>query len=223
MKTSPRFFLAIAVIIILGTLLSVLQTEKEPAFSPGDLLAFRRMKNQALATQVGSPFYRDPAFDSLLYFAPDPSERFVCDLLPSYRKEAFDLLPDYPGIPSHFVAGMVVVKKETWKDTLLVLRDKDEKSDSSFFIPFSDPGNGKETYGGGRYLDVVVKRGKPVVVDFNYAYNPWCAYKSEFVCARIPAENDLSRPVRAGEKDYPARQPAAPGPDSKPGMRESGP
>jgi uncharacterized protein (DUF1684 family) len=80
------------------------------------------------------------------------------------------------------------------------------------FLPFKDATSGKETYGGGRYLTDTIKgtfgrgfslKGDKVVVDFNYAYNPSCAYNSQFACPLAPYENWLKDPVRAGELAFP--------------------
>jgi uncharacterized protein (DUF1684 family) len=69
------------------------------------------------------------------------------------------------------------------------------------FLPFRDATSGKETYGAGRYLDLHAHADK-VVIDFNYAYNPYCAYNPEWSCPLPPAENWLKVPIRAGEKDF---------------------
>ena len=71
------------------------------------------------------------------------------------------------------------------------------------FVPFADPTNGDETYHRGRYLDVDAQdaeSGDDVVLDFNLAYNPFCAYADTFSCAPPPEENHLDVPIRAGER-----------------------
>ena len=70
------------------------------------------------------------------------------------------------------------------------------------FLPFRDTTSGKETYGAGRYLDLH-PHGDEVVVDFNYAYSPSCAYNPDWSCPLPPAENWLKVPIRAGEKAFP--------------------
>jgi len=76
-------------------------------------------------------------------------------------------------------------------------------SDSNhYFLPFRDATSGVTTYGGGRYLDMAVEAGGWVVLDFNYAYNPFCAYNDDYDCPIPPAENSLSIPIEAGEKAY---------------------
>lgn len=72
----------------------------------------------------------------------------------------------------------------------------------NLFLPFRDATSGKETYGGGRYLDLHT-HGEEVLIDFNYAYNPNCAYNPDWSCPLPPAENWLEVPIRAGEKAFP--------------------
>ncbi|MEX1046399.1 MAG: DUF1684 domain-containing protein [Actinomycetota bacterium] len=66
------------------------------------------------------------------------------------------------------------------------------------FLPFRDRTNGRETYAGGRYLDVEIRDGV-VLLDFNRAYNPYCAYNPDWSCPIPPPENWLEVPIRAGE------------------------
>ena len=69
------------------------------------------------------------------------------------------------------------------------------------FFPFTDETNGNETYGGGRYIDLrIPKDGDDLIVDFNMAYNPYCAYNSGYSCPLVPAENQMDIAVPAGIK-----------------------
>jgi len=205
MKIKPFYgFLAAGLAVVAFSVISILRFGPEPAtFRPDDVLSFRKLKNRLLKSQVGSPFHGIPTFDSLCYYPVSTGEIYKSDFYPIRNGGMLDLMPDRPGYDSHLLAGYVILKKETWADTLFVLKDLSEKSDTSFFIPFADQSNGNGTYGGGRYLDVVVKKSRQVELNFNYAYNPYCAYNEEFVCARIPAMNQLSRSIEAGEKEYP--------------------
>jgi uncharacterized protein (DUF1684 family) len=70
----------------------------------------------------------------------------------------------------------------------------------TLFIPFKDKTNGKETYEGGRYMDAEILPGYKMILDFNMAYNPSCAYNDKFVCVLPPQENGIDISIRAGEK-----------------------
>ncbi len=75
--------------------------------------------------------------------------------------------------------------------------------DASLFVPFRDATSGKESYGAARYLDLEVQPSGDYVLDFNLAYNPYCAYSDDYVCPFPPKENWLTVPIRAGEKSFP--------------------
>lgn len=72
------------------------------------------------------------------------------------------------------------------------------------FLPFVDVNAGGETYGAGRYVDVVPLPDGQLLVDFNYAYNPYCAYSPYWSCPIPPAENRLDVAIRAGEQAFEA-------------------
>lgn len=72
-----------------------------------------------------------------------------------------------------------------------------------YFIPFRDGSAGDETYAVGRYLDPRARPDGTLVVDFNYAYNPHCAYSEGWSCPIPPAENVIKTPIEAGEKAFP--------------------
>ncbi|MCU0324526.1 MAG: DUF1684 domain-containing protein [Spirosomaceae bacterium] len=72
------------------------------------------------------------------------------------------------------------------------------------FVPFKDQTNGKDTYGGGRYIDLRMREvnGDKVILDFNKAYNPYCAFGDGYSCPIPPKENHLKIAIEAGEKNY---------------------
>jgi len=96
------------------------------------------------------------------------------------------------------------LKNEDYK--LNVYQDQDLLEDEDFedylFLPFLDDTNGEETYGAGRYIDLSIPSGNQMTIDFNTAYNPYCAYNAKFSCPIVPRENYLDAEVKAGVKDY---------------------
>ncbi|MDA0270496.1 MAG: DUF1684 domain-containing protein [Chloroflexi bacterium] len=91
----------------------------------------------------------------------------------------------------HFLVGMA-------PQTLTLYRDLEI---GHLFLPFRDATSGSETYGAGRYLDVPVLEDGRLLLDFNYAYHPYCAYNPTFSCPIPPPENRLPVPIRAGERE----------------------
>ena len=75
-------------------------------------------------------------------------------------------------------------------------------SESGYFLPFVDSLANQETYGAGRYLEPEPMADGRFAVDFNYAYNPYCAYSEFWSCPLTPFENRLKVPIRAGEKNF---------------------
>lgn len=70
------------------------------------------------------------------------------------------------------------------------------------FLPFSDLTSGNESYIGGRYVDLRIQKGNQWIIDFNKAYNPYCAYNYKYSCPIVPMENDLKISILAGVKKF---------------------
>jgi len=75
---------------------------------------------------------------------------------------------------------------------------KDRKYRNYLFIPFRDATSGKETYGGGRYIDLTIPRADTIMINFNLAYHPYCAYTEGYNCPIPPRENYLPVKIEAG-------------------------
>ncbi|MGO3181822.1 MAG: DUF1684 domain-containing protein [Aequorivita sp.] len=74
--------------------------------------------------------------------------------------------------------------------------------DDYLFLPFTDLTSGDGSYGGGRYIDQRIPEGDTIVIDFNKAYNPYCAYSPRYSCPIPPKENDILVRIEAGVKDF---------------------
>ena len=81
-----------------------------------------------------------------------------------------------------------LAKKEGFKDYL--------------FLPFSDLTSGKESYIGGKYIDLKIPKGDTIAIDFNTSYNPYCAYSHRYSCPKVPLENNLAIEINAGVKKF---------------------
>ena len=79
----------------------------------------------------------------------------------------------------------------------LDLIEKNPAYRNHLFLPFTDLTNDEETYGGGRYIDLEIPEGDSIEIDFNKAYNPYCAYNKKYSCPIPPQENTTSRPAQA--------------------------
>ena len=70
------------------------------------------------------------------------------------------------------------------------------------FLPFLDETNGESSYGGGRYIELRIPEGDEILIDFNKAYNPYCAYNEKYSCPIVPRQNYLRTKVEAGVKSF---------------------
>jgi uncharacterized protein (DUF1684 family) len=86
--------------------------------------------------------------------------------------------------------------------SVMLYQDWEEKDPNKLSLMFADETSAIETYGGGRYLDVMYRNTNSVIVDFNNAYNPFCHFNAEYSCPIPPRQNVLNIPIEAGEKIY---------------------
>ncbi|MCB0554657.1 MAG: DUF1684 domain-containing protein [Phaeodactylibacter sp.] len=141
----------------------------------------------------------------LAFFPVEEAYRVSCTFEPTPHAEPFDMAT-YSGITKPYVkygTATFVLNGQTCQLAIyqsLQLRQLPMYRDY-LFIPFKDPTNGETTYGGGRYMDIragEIQNGR-LTLDFNKAYNPYCAYSDGYNCPVPPTENHLNLPIEAGE------------------------
>ncbi|MEM7086336.1 MAG: DUF1684 domain-containing protein [Bacteroidota bacterium] len=109
-------------------------------------------------------------------------------------------LPEYVKYgEAHFEIGGKPLKLNLYQNTT---PSEDPEYADHLFLPFTDYTSGDGSYGGGRFIDSYIPAGDTIVIDFNLAYNPYCAYNSGYSCPIPPKENDLRVRIEAGVKDY---------------------
>lgn len=144
----------------------------------------------------------------LQFFEPDSNYR-VNAKVKVLKNEKIFKMPTYDGTSKEFIRYAKVTFK--LKDTTLSLtlyRNISLLMNPAYknllFLPFTDLSNNKTSYGGGRYIDLDLKSIKKnkIEIDFNKAYNPYCAYSDGYRCPIPPEENDLNTAILAGEKLY---------------------
>ncbi len=100
---------------------------------------------------------------------------------------------------AHFTIKGKQLKLSIYQNVKLIL---DPQYTNYLFLPFMDKTNGKDSYGGGRYLDLEIPKGDTIILDFNKAYNPYCAYNYKYSCPIPPRENHLDVAIKAGIKAF---------------------
>lgn len=167
------------------------------------LQRFRKEKDDYFREDHDAPLPHEErkTFGGLKYFDPDPAFRFNLKLQRYPNTEAV-VLTTSKGTRQLFnrVGQFDVTILGT--DFRVQAYQSAERDDPNLFIPFRDSTSGKESYGSARYLDLKVEHDDEYALDFNYVYNPYCAYSEDYVCPLPPAENWLSVSISAGEKKY---------------------
>lgn len=158
----------------------------------------RKEKDEFFRTSAESPLENKTTFTGLRYFEPNQEYRIQARLTP-YDGEAKELQVTYTDGSTDTYEKMAFADFTIngTPQRLLLL-----KNEGTISVLFRDATSGKQTYGGGRYIDIPVDeaRENTLIIDFNKAYNPYCAYAPDFACPLPPAENTLNVAIEAGEK-----------------------
>lgn len=144
-------------------------------------------------------------FRGLSYFPIDLKYRFQLPLLKHEKGQTIKIITSAGTEREALKYGYFEFEMGGMKCRLQVykLLDVQNNYPNHFFVPFIDNTTDKESYLGGRYVDLVENDTGNYILDFNMAYNPYCAYGKEgYVCPLAPAENKLEVEIRAGEKNY---------------------
>ncbi len=172
------------------------------------LVEMRIEKNEAFVNAETSPLQPDSiaTFVGLNYYLPKKELRFNAPYTAEAGTDTVKMTKRKGSIVDYLRRGRVRFLHEGKVHTLSIFGPADTSHGDYLFLPFYDETSGHETYGGGRYLDVVISDDGFVDLDFNFSYNPLCDYNSaKYNCTLPPEENKLGFAVRAGEKTlYPA-------------------
>jgi uncharacterized protein (DUF1684 family) len=162
------------------------------------VLEHREEKDQffKLAPQSPLPEHDRHGFSGLSYFEPDEDLVFNIDLktVESTNIQISTTTGDARTYKRVATATITV----DGEDATIALYSSGHEG---LFLPFRDATSGSETYGAGRYVDVIPNEDGTALIDFNYAYAPFCAYSDRYSCALPPQENWMSVAIRAGERN----------------------
>lgn len=145
-------------------------------------------------------------FDTLDVYPVNHDLRVVAKFTLLEKQKTFKMKTTTDRLPEYRKFGVAEFNIDGKTYQLAIYQSIDlakiEKYKNHIFVPFRDASNGEETYGGGRYIDLEIPQGDSIVIDFNKAYNPYCAYAHRFSCPIPPAENTLPIAILAGEKNF---------------------
>lgn len=178
---------------------------KEPI--PGDT-EFQREINAEYKDASTSPLKDKDRknFKSLEFFSFDSTYVVTAKFEKTPNETPFEMKTTTERLPIYVKYGIVTfnLKGEAYQLNIYQNQDlkKKEGYDDYLFLPFLDDTNGEETYGGGRYIDLSIPESDEIVIDFNKAYNPYCAYNEKYSCPIVPRVNYLELKVEAGVKAF---------------------
>lgn len=161
------------------------------------LTHFRKSKDEFFAHHPESPLthLQKRDFTGLKYFSPNPALRLEVKVEEFPVKESIQMQTTTGEVQTYQRFGRFQFTVDNHPATLTIYTSED-----GYFLPFVDALAGKETYPAGRYVEPEPMGKGRFVVDFNLAYNPFCAYNECWSCPMTPFENRLMTPIRAGEK-----------------------
>ena len=198
MKFNKWFLFLIPIIAILAYF--SIPSAKPVDETGANVLKIRRDKDSALQDDEESPIKDKATFKGLKYY-PFNKDYVVDFVLEKAEKAKTVELKMTDGTTEKLIL-FGKIKGEIGGFTVSLVLYQHE--DGNFFLPFKDKTAPTETYGGGRFLDLPLTNVKNnrLRVDFNLAYNPYCAYNEDFACPIPPAENTLPIRIEAGEKIF---------------------
>lgn len=145
-------------------------------------------------------------FSGLKYFPVDSMYRVVARFVRTEEDKPFEMTTTTSRRPMYQKFGELHFRLDTLDVVLEVFQNLQHKKMAEFrdhlFLPFKDMSNGEESYGGGRYLDMSIPQSDTVIIDFNKAYNPYCAYNERYSCPVPPPQNFIPYRILAGVRKF---------------------
>lgn len=145
-------------------------------------------------------------FKGLDFFPFDSAYVVKATLKRTPDEKPFKMKTTTDRLPEYLKYGEVTFRLKGEPYTLTIYQNLDLMDEEGYedylFLPFLDDTNGEESYGGGRYVECVIPNGETLEIDFNEAYNPYCAYNEKYSCPIVPRENYIPVKVEAGVKAF---------------------
>jgi uncharacterized protein (DUF1684 family) len=196
----------ISLLIILLISLTACSQKKDEAIEA--VKKFQYEQNLHFADKKTSPLTEKDfiTFSSLDFFKINKDLRINAKFVRTPNETPFDMLTTTSRLAKYVKYGEAQFKIDSTAYVLEIyqniqLRDT-KKYKNHLFLPFNDLTNGKTSYSGGRFIDLNIPKGDRIIIDFNQAYNPYCAYNYKYSCPIPPKANFLKLEINAGVKKY---------------------
>jgi len=200
-----QYRLLVALILCTANLLCAQNASKPYTKS---LAKHRKEYRKDFLTNERSPLKSKEELKSLRFYEPDERYRVEATVQVLEGETPFDMAT-YAGTTKPYVRYALLKFELMGKPLELTLYRNLQLANmpqykDHLFLPFMDATNGEATYGGGRYMDFKMTdiAGGKMTIDFNKAYNPWCAFSDGYQCPIPPFENHLGEAVEAGERQF---------------------
>ncbi|WP_282123953.1 DUF1684 domain-containing protein [Algibacter mikhailovii] len=195
------------IVIFLFCAQLILGCTKEKRVLKGDT-AFQRELNAQFKDVTESPLKKKDrkTFEGLEFFQFDSLYVVKARFIRTPNEKPFKMKTTTDRLPEYLKYGELVFQIKGKQFKLNIYQNQSlvdvEGSEDYLFLPFLDETNGLESYGGGRYIDAKIPRNDTMIIDFNKAYNPYCAYNDKYSCPLVPRENYLKVRIEAGVKVF---------------------
>jgi uncharacterized protein (DUF1684 family) len=203
MKLKHILILVIIAVAVCIVFFSLQGSQDDTAYTE-EIQKEREKNNAFMKTSEQSPIPDREHFTGLKYFPVDSKYKIVANLSPVEDKKIVQLKTSDEKTQQYKEYAYAEFDLDGVQNRLLILEGIDiGPVRGKLFLAFGDETSALETYGAGRYLDLAkVPGATTIMLDFNKAYNPYCAYNNTYSCPLPPAENLLKVAIKAGEKSY---------------------
>lgn len=199
-------------ILLVFISLTVFSFEIYPQDHKAEIEEFQNEMNEAFKSEDESPLTKEAKkkFKGLKFFRINEKYRVEADFERTKDAEPFKMQTTTDRQPTYEKYGVATFNIDGQTYQLNIYQSHDlremEEYKNHLFLPFKDLTSGKQSYGGGRFIDLEIPEGDKIIIDFNKAYNPYCAYNHHYSCPIPPKENDLELKVLAGVKKYKSKK-----------------
>lgn len=203
MKSKNILIIGVLTVVALAVIYTMTGTESPEVYLE-KIEKERERQYKFIKFNIDSPLTEEQKknFKELDFFAIDPSYKVRAKMVELEEKKMVELPMTDGSVEKYLKHSFAEFDLNGKPQKLLLLQSMKEADKRNFFLAFADETSGEETYGGGRYINLRQDGKNSITIDFNLAYNPYCAYNPDFACPLPPKENIMQIPIPVGEKDY---------------------
>ncbi|MGJ8550874.1 DUF1684 domain-containing protein [Winogradskyella wichelsiae] len=196
------------ILVVLLTIILLASCGQNKKRVATDLTPFQKKMNEDFKDASKSPLKKKDikTFEGLDFFPYDSTFLVQAELKRTPNTEWFQMKTTTDRLSKERVFGIVTfeIKGKSFQLNLYQGEElmQTEGFENYLFLPFMDNTNGFLSYGGGRYIDLDIPKENIIEIDFNSAYNPYCAYNDKFSCPIVPSANYIDLEIKAGVKVF---------------------